>query len=36
MTALLARAAIWLLHGLRNGLFARKGIAWPSKLPASK
>ena len=30
------RAANWLLHRLRDGLAARKGIVPPSKFPTAK
>lgn len=36
MSAALARAAIGLLHALRDGLFARKGIVWSGKSPARR
>ncbi len=32
----LSRAAQWLLHRLRDGLAARKGIVPPRKFPTAK
>jgi hypothetical protein len=32
----LVRAANWLLHRLRDGLAARKGIVPPAKFPTAK